>query len=92
MTASSNRNDTYLAAATELVATANHPVLTDEGKKAIGNLKAGDVLYHFNQMTHEFERYQVFLVKRNFETVKEVYNLTTNHGNYIVNGMVVSEK
>lgn len=82
----------YHASATELIATANHPVVTEEGKKAMEDLKAGDVVYYFNQMTLKFERYQVFLVNNNFDTIDKVYNLTTQHSNYIVNDVVVSEK
>ncbi len=83
---------TYQAPALELLATPNHPVLTDHGKKAIGQLKLGDRLFRWNPMTQTFEKFQVYFVKNHFDTTQEVYNLKTSQGTYLIQEMVVLEK
>ncbi len=83
---------TYYSAAIALVATPNHPVLTQRGKIKAGALKMGDVLYCLNNSTQQFEPYQVHAVANRFETTPEVYSISTSRGNHIVQNMVVLDK
>jgi hypothetical protein len=73
-----------------LEATPNHPVLTEAGKKIIGDLQTGDILYVFeNQLV---KKYQVAALFAKSRKVKRVYNLTTDKGTYLVNNMLIFGK
>ncbi|WP_162055110.1 Hint domain-containing protein [Pontibacter pamirensis] len=77
----------------ELEATGNHPVYTKEGKKEMRQVKEGDILYHFDSAIHGFREYKVTAkVQQAQQLVKQVYNLETEAGNYLVNGTVVLDK
>lgn len=80
------------SAAVELIATANHPVMTDEGKKALGDLQAGDVLYKYDAQTGARTMYKVLFVAADFDTVEEVFNLEVEGDSYLVNQVLVLEK
>ncbi|MCC9135966.1 Hint domain-containing protein [Pontibacter silvestris] len=76
----------------EIEATNNHPLYTKVGKKEVGQIKEGDVLYYYSNSMHGFREYRVAHVFANNQQVKKVYNLETEAGNYLINGTVVLDK
>lgn len=76
----------------ELQATHNHPIHTREGKKTMGQIREGDVLFYFDKGLNEFREYRVAETLQNHQKTDQVYNLITEVGNYLVNGMVVLDK
>mgnify|MGYP006294491351 CR=1 FL=1 len=85
-------NGTESAAATELIATANHPVLTTKGKKALGELQANDILLKYDAQSGQSVAYKVHFVATVFDTVNKVYNLDVEGESYLVNQVLVMEK
>ena len=79
-----------MTAPTLLEATANHPVLTATGRKALGDVKAGDILYRTENS--KVVSYKVIQVEKSTRSVKEVYNLVTESGAYLVGETVVLDK
>ena len=75
-----------------LEATANHPVLTATGRKALGDVKAGDILYRYERGTNQVAAYRVVQLDPKTRTVQTVYNLTTESGAYLVGETVVLDK
>lgn len=84
-----------------LEATANHPVLTatDEStapvwpvRKALGDLKRGEMLYRYEAGTNAVTACRVVRVEQRVRTVETVYNLVTERGTYLVNDTVVLDK
>jgi len=73
-----------------LEATANHPVLTATGKKALADVKAGELLYRTEN--GQAVAYRVIRVAASVRTVERVYSLSTEAGAYIVSGTVVLDK
>jgi hypothetical protein len=81
------------AAPIEIEATGNHPLYTKQGKKEMRHVIEGDVLYHFDSSRHGFREYRVVTkTQQDGQPVKQVYNLETEAGNYLVNGTVVLDK
>lgn len=78
--------------ATELVATANHPVLTADGKKALGELQTGDVLLKYDAHSGQSVKYKVHFVAPIYDTVSKVYNLDVDGDSYLINQVLVLEK
>jgi len=85
-----NRN--VLSAPTLIEATANHPVMTATGRKALGNVKAGDVLYRYDAASQSVSTYRVVRAEKAVRSVKVVYNLATESGAYLVGETVVLDK
>lgn len=85
-----NRNT--LTAPTLLEATANHPVLTATGRKALGDVKADEVLYRYDASAHAVSAYKVVRAEKAVRSVKDVYNLVTESGAYLVGETVVLDK
>ena len=75
-----------------LEATANHPIQTATGKKALGSLAPGDVLYRYDPATNALAAYRVVQVEKATRAVEKVYNLVTEAGAYLVGEMVVLDK
>ncbi|ADB42087.1 Hint domain-containing protein [Spirosoma linguale] len=75
-----------------LEATANHPVLTAAGRKALGEVKAGEVLYHYDSATNSVTGYKVVRTDSAIRSVKTVYNLATESGAYLIGETVVLDK
>ncbi len=73
-------------------ATANHPVLTTQGRKALGDVKAGETLYHYEAGAASVAAYRVVRIEKAIRSVKTVYNLATSTGNYLVGETVVLDK
>jgi hypothetical protein len=76
----------------ELEATANHPVLTSTGKKALGEVRVGEELFLMDAATQVLRAYRVFTVQPSYRRVEEVYNLITDRPTYVINGVVVFAK
>ncbi|GAB4014877.1 Hint domain-containing protein [Spirosoma koreense] len=85
-------NRTALTEPTLLEATANHPVLTNSGRKPIGAVRAGETLYHYDAATRSVSTYKVVRVEPTSRSVKKVYNLATESGTYLVDGVAVLDK
>ncbi|GAA4413598.1 hypothetical protein GCM10023187_42080 [Nibrella viscosa] len=81
-----------LTAPMVLEATANHPVLTATGKKRMGDLRNGDVLYRFDETSTSVVAWKVAMVQSRARTVKTVYNLVTEKGSFVINDFVVHDK
>lgn len=73
-----------------LEATANHPVLTASGRKAISDVKAGELLYQIE--TGKAVPYRVVRTESSVRTVDSVYSLNTKSGAYVIGGTVVLDK
>ena len=86
------QDESYTSSIVELIATANHPVMTENGKKTIRALKAGDILYRHHPMTNVLEKYSVGFTTHAYDSTQEVYNLTTEAGSYLVNEILVLGK
>ncbi len=83
-----NRDKT--AAPTLLEATANHPVMTASGRKALGEVKAGETLYRYEN--GKVTAYQIVRTEKQTRRVSTVYNLVTASGAYLVDQTVVLDK
>ncbi|WP_460914225.1 hypothetical protein [Spirosoma areae] len=77
-------------AATLLEATANHPMLTPTGRKALGEVEVGEVLYRVEN--GKLVAYRVARTEKAVRSVKTVYNLATESGAYLIGGTVVLDK
>ena len=73
-----------------LEATANHPVLTESGRKSLGSVAVGEVVYRFENARPI--AYQVVKTEFATRTVSEVRNLVTERGAYLVSDVVVLDK
>lgn len=73
-----------------LEATANHPICTSKGKKRMDEVKTGDKVYVWEGQG--FSTYNVQAVVAGSRTVNEVYNVETEEGNYVVDGVAVYSK
>ncbi|AQG81119.1 Hint domain-containing protein [Spirosoma montaniterrae] len=71
-------------------ATPNHPVLTNTGRKPLGEVKAGELLYQIEN--GQSMAYRVAGVDKVTRCVETVYNLATESGAYVVHGAVVLDK
>ncbi len=81
-----------LTAPTLLEATANHPILTATGRKPLGDVKAGEILCHYDATTNGVTAYKVVRTEKTVRSVKAVYNLVTESGAYLVGETVVLDK
>ena len=81
-----------LTAPVLLEATANHPVLTATGRKALGEVKTGEVVYRYDATTQGVAAYKVVRLEASVRSVKNVYNLATESGAYLVGETVVLDK
>jgi hypothetical protein len=76
-----------------LEATSNHPVLTSNGVKTIGELTTSDRLWYYDFSLNKFFDLPIIETKLNFKKVTDVYNvILENNDNYIANKMVVLMK
>jgi hypothetical protein len=75
---------------TLLEATANHPMLTATGRKALGEIKVDEVVYRAENS--KLVTYRVVRAEKNVRSVKAVYNLATESGAYLVGETVVLDK
>lgn len=83
-------NQQTLTAPTLLEATANHPVLTASGRKSLGDVSLGEVLYRSEN--NRVIAYKVVQIEKATRSVKSVLTLATQSGAYFVSGTVVLDK
>lgn len=83
---------TTLTTPTLLEATANHPVLTATGRKALGDVKVGEVVYRYDATVQGVVAYKVIRLEASVRSVDKVYNLVTQSGAYLVSETVVLDK
>lgn len=85
-------NRAALTAPTLFEATANHPVLTNTGRKALGEVNVGDMLYRYDAAANAVVAYKVMRTEQSVRSVKAVYNLVTESGAYLVGETIVLDK
>lgn len=90
-------NRAALTTPTLLEATANHPVLAASGvesptRKALGDVKAGEILYRYDATTSGVSAYKVVRIEKSVRSVTSVYSLATESGAYLVDATVVLDK
>ena len=79
--------------AKELNATPNHPIVTTEGDKKMGDVKEGDEILCLNKQTGNYEKYFVWNKTEQAGGVQKVYNIETNGGTtFIMNEVMVLQK
>lgn len=83
-------NQVRVADPVRLEATASHPVLTQSGRKALGDVTPGETLYRVEN--ERLVPYQVVRVGTTGTAVERVYSLRTQHGGYVADGVVVLDK
>ncbi|WP_020528194.1 Hint domain-containing protein [Flexithrix dorotheae] len=82
----------HLSEIFELRATLNHPVITTDGIKPLGKIKSGDEIFYWSQNDQKLMKYQVFHILKNGQKVTKVYNLKTEGGGFIADGVGVKVK
>ncbi|MBC7920077.1 MAG: hypothetical protein H7Z75_03215 [Ferruginibacter sp.] len=75
-----------------LEATPNHPVLTTQGRREVGQLRPGDVLYYHDGTSGGFREMKVRENQSGWRTVQRVYSLKTTSKHYLAGGTVVLDK
>jgi hypothetical protein len=78
----------------EIQGTDNHPLLTNNGVKKIGELSLSDKLKYYNMSTGLVEECEILNIVKNNKKVNAVYNLKFSNKNsfYLVNGIPASSK
>ena len=84
----SSNNDIELL---QIEGTENHPILTTNGYKPLGNITENDkILYFFD---NEIIECSILQIENNYKTVNEVFNIKLENGNsYIINNTIASPK
>lgn len=77
---------------TTLEGTANHPVLTATGRKALGDVRVGETLFWHDAGTSALKAYRVFTAQPALRRTGTVFNLVTDQPTYLVNGVLVFRK
>lgn len=75
-----------------LEVTPNHPILTLLGKAYVDQLKRKDWVFVHDVVSGRYVTAEIVDIQQNARTVPEVYSLTTEHGTYDVEGIVVLDK
>lgn len=76
-----------------LKATPNHPMLTKQGNLKIGQLKEGDNILCFNDVTKKYDAYTLWKKEEQAGGKQKVYNMVANTGTtFLVNGVMVMQK
>lgn len=91
---------TLTAAGTEVVlsgkvlqATPNHPVLTQQGQKKIGEIAAGDELLCLDNTTGRYQAFTVWHKAESAGGLQRVYNIVADKGTtFVMNGVMVMQK
>lgn len=74
-----------------LEATANHPILTISGRKAVGSLTKGDYVL-VADASNGYQLAEVIAVNANVRQTNRVYSISTQQGLSVVNGVVTLDK
>ncbi|OIN59385.1 hypothetical protein [Arsenicibacter rosenii] len=73
-----------------LEATANHPILTAAGRKAMGSLTKGDYVFVANGRSYQLA--EVIATQANVRQTSRVYSIDTRNGMSVINGVVTLDK
>lgn len=74
-------------------ATENHPLLTPDGYKPVGEINEGDIILYYSEYSNNVEECIVVRVQDNYSTANEVYNIKLSNGMpYVVNHTIASPK
>ena len=77
----------------QLSATPNHPVITKEGEKKMGEVKEGDEILCADKVTGIYQKYTVWNKTEQAGGLQKVYNIVTNGGNtFVMNEVMVLQK
>ncbi len=77
----------------QIESTANHPILTTKGYKALGDITKDDKILYYNELNRKIIECSVLQVEKNYRSVDKVYNIKLENGNsYIVDNLVASPK
>lgn len=75
-----------------LEATANHPILTVSGRKAVGALTKGDYVFVEDTATNSYQLAEVLTVNANVRQTNRVYSMETETGFSVINGVITLDK
>jgi hypothetical protein len=76
-----------------LQATPNHPVLTSQGQKRIGDIANGDEILCLNEQTHQYQAFKVWHKTESAGGIQQVYNIVANGGTtFMMNSVMVLQK
>ncbi|MET1054375.1 MAG: Hint domain-containing protein [Pedobacter sp.] len=76
-----------------LQATPNHPMMTREGNRKMGELKEGQEVLCLNELTGKYDVYQVWKKDERAGGTQKVYNIVADGGStFIMNGVMVMQK
>jgi hypothetical protein len=76
-----------------LEATPNHPMMTRDGQKKMGEIKEGEEVICLNKTTQTYEPYTVLQKKEYAGGVQKVYNMVAAEGTtFLMNGVMVMQK
>ena len=77
----------------ELKATPNHPMLTNNGNKPIGEITEGETVLSWNEATELYDEYTVFGIKEITEGAQPVFSIEADAGTtLLMNGVMVKQK
>jgi hypothetical protein len=76
-----------------LQATPNHPMMTANGKKPIGEISMGEQVVCEDETTHAYQTFTVFNKTEAAGGVQKVYNIVADGGStFMMNGVMVLQK
>ena len=77
----------------QIEGTYNHPILTTNGYKSLGNITENDKILYHSEFDNKIIECSVLQIEKNYKTVNEVYNIKLENGNsYIINNIIASPK
>jgi hypothetical protein len=75
-----------------LRATPNHPMMTREGNRKIGEVREGQEVLCLNEVTGKYDVYQIWKKEEHAGGTQQVYNIVAEGGNiFVVKGVVVMQ-
>ncbi|OAQ41828.1 hypothetical protein A5893_01545 [Pedobacter psychrophilus] len=87
------KDDQILLTTKTVKATPNHPMLTNDGNKKIGEIKVGEKVYCLNEKSGKMEEFKVLLQNQFTEGSQKVYNIEAKSGTTLmINGVMVKQK
>ncbi|MBD1393832.1 Hint domain-containing protein [Mucilaginibacter glaciei] len=76
-----------------LQATPNHPMLTKQGNRKMGEVAIGEQVLCLNDKTGQYETYTVLQKNEHAGGVQNVYNIVAEQGStFVMNGVMVMQK
>ncbi|TWR31113.1 hypothetical protein FPZ43_01115 [Mucilaginibacter pallidiroseus] len=76
-----------------LQATPNHPMMTKQGNKKIGEVEIGQDVLCFNEQTGKYEPFTVLIKNEHVGGNQKVYNIVADGGStFMMNGVMVMQK